>query len=319
MPLVLNFHGATSNAAQQEAYTSFSPKADAEGFIVVYPQGVTTSAYSFTHFNAWQLSSPEPDDVAFTNQLLDTLQSQLCIDTNRVFSTGLSNGAMMSVRLACSLSNRIAAIAPVAGAYYPPLALDLNAAETCPDTRPVPVIAFHGTSDTIVPYNGGPGGIPGFMITFRLPIDDNTSAEDVMADWSAHNGCTSGRMESNVSTQVDKITYDTCGGGATVELYRVNGGGHTWPDAPDVPSLGKTTHEINATNFIWTFFQAHPLGPPKAAAVGGVAGLPEVAASPVEAVGGSRSHKGFVIGAASGLATAGGLGGAAWWLRRRRS
>jgi polyhydroxybutyrate depolymerase len=272
VPLVLDFHGATSSAVAQEFYSAYSTKADAEGFIVVYPDGLTTAAIPYTHFNAWQLSSPEPNDVAFTNTLLDALESQLCIDTSRVFSTGMSNGGIMSVRLACSMSSRIAAIAPVAGAYYPPDANNINPSETCGDTTPVPIIAFHGTADTVVPFNGGLGGVNG-TTNFRLPLDNNTPAEDVLADWSAHNSCVGARQESQIDTEVRLIEYTGCVRNATAQLYAVDGGGHTWPGAVDQAQLGYTTHQISATNLSWAFFVAHPLTLP--GAVGGVSLPPD--------------------------------------------
>ncbi len=323
MPLVLNWHGATYDATFQESYTGFSTKADASGFIVVYPQGVTTAAHPFNHFNAWQLGAPEPDDVAFTSQLLDAVQSQLCVDTNRVFSTGYSNGSMMSVRLACSLSNRIAAIGGVAGAYYPPVANDLNASETCPDARAMPMIEFHGTSDPIVPYNGGLGGFSEFMLTFRLPQDDNTVAEDVLAGWATHNGCTSGRQESQATTNVRLVQYTSCTDSAIALLYAVDGGGHTWPDATtDLPigTFGTTSHEVSATDLMWSFFQAHP-GAIKS--VAGIAELPNVAGTPAGATG-SSARGGIAAGEAAGIAAALGLtivgvGVGVILLRRRRA
>jgi poly(3-hydroxybutyrate) depolymerase len=261
VPVIFNFHGLGSNSASQEAYSQFSTLADqaSGGFIVVYPQGLTSAAISSTHFNAWQLGSPEPDDVGFTSQLLDTLESQLCIDANRVYSTGMSNGAIMSTRLACSLAAHIAAIAPVAGVYYPADFTELAGFETCPDIRSMPIIAFHGTADNTVPFNGGAGGAGGISVHFRLPIDNNTPDEDVMSDWAAHNNCASGRQESQIDTEVRLVQYGGCDNGTNLELYIVDGGGHTWPGAIDVPGLGYTTHQINATDLIWQFFQRYSL------------------------------------------------------------
>jgi polyhydroxybutyrate depolymerase len=311
LPLVLNIHGATSSAIAQEGYSGFSSKADVEGFIVVYPEGVITAALPYTHFNAWMFGSPEPNDVLFINTLLDALELQLCIDTSRVFSTGISNGAMLSVRLACSLPNRIAAIAPVAGAYYPPDFLNVTT-EVCPGTTAVPLSAFHGTADTIVPFNGGLGGVSG-TTNFRLPIDNNTPAEDVIADWSAHNRCTGSRQESQVDTEVRLIRYDSCARGATVELYAVDGGGHTWPGSFNVPSLGYTTHQISATDLIWAFFSAHPLTP---ASVGGVAESPAAATLPStrDSIGGGGPAGVFV---AAVLVTMAALGAGGWFARRK--
>jgi polyhydroxybutyrate depolymerase len=249
LPVVVNMHGRGSNAVEQEAYSAFSTKADSSGFIVVYPDGLTVGLNS-THWNAWQLPAPQPDDVAFIASILDRLNATLCTDQSRVYATGMSNGAMMSVRLACSLSSRVAAVAPVAGAYFPPMAYNLNPNETCPNTAPRPLIAFHGTADAAVPFNGGLAG----GVNYRLPVDDATPAEDVLADWAAHNGCASPRQESQVGTEVRHVQYGACASGASVELYAVDGGGHTWPGAFDVPSLGYTTHQISATDLIWSFF-----------------------------------------------------------------
>lgn len=246
VPLILSFHGMSGSAMGQEWSTGLSTASEETdaGFIVVYPEGIEGG------WNSVQLPEPAPDDVAFIDELLDELQSSLCIDSAMVFSTGFSNGAMMSVRLACSLSDRIAAVAPVAGAYFPPLAVDSPVDEKCPDQRPVPMIAFHGTSDTLVPFDGGPGALDA---TYRLPIDNVTPADDVMSEWAAHNGCTSGRKETQLADQVRLVSYLSCEEDATVELYVEDGGGHRWP-------RWTTTNEMSANGLIWEFFQAHPMG-----------------------------------------------------------
>ena len=163
----------------------------------------------------------------------------------------------MSVRLACSLSDRIAAIAPVAGTYFPPFSDDFDPNESCPDTRPVPVIAFHGSADPIVPFEGGLGGLVAASIIFRLSI------EDAISEWAAHNGCEGAPTEEQATQNGRLIRYQACGEGATVALYVVEGGGgHTWPDATlDFPEdvLGVTTHEISANDLMWDFFLAHPM------------------------------------------------------------
>jgi polyhydroxybutyrate depolymerase len=251
VPLVLGFHGMTGNSAGMEAYSQLSVRADQPdgGFIVVYPQGLI-APFGITHFNNWQRPSPEPDDVGFVAQLLDTLESQLCIDTGRVYSTGFSNGAMMSTRLACSLSSRIAAVGLVSGAYYPPMWEGTT--EACPDTRPVPVIAFHGTADTVIPFGGG-------GLWARLPIDNDTPDEDVMADWAAHDSCTSGRQESDLGSGVQLVQYDSCGGGAAVRLYIIDGGRHAWPGAPGAVAPDDGSNGINAADLIWQFLRGYSL------------------------------------------------------------
>ena len=156
------------------------------------------------------------DDVAYIDEVLAALESQLCVDHNRVYATGASNGGLMSVRLACSLSERIAAIAVYAGVYFPPLAPELNPNERCPDTRPVPIIAIHGTADTTIPFNGGAS----FNVTFR-DIDD-----EVMPLWAAHNRCDPVPTEEPVTDIVRLVRYQGCDHNAIVELYIVEGGGH---------------------------------------------------------------------------------------------
>jgi polyhydroxybutyrate depolymerase len=252
VPLILNFHGLGSNALAEEIYSGLGVRADQPdgGFVVVMPEG-TLGQYG-RYWNTYQIDAA-PHDVAFAAAILDRLEATLCIDRARVFAAGMSNGAMMSVRLACSLSSRIAAAAPVAGAYYPALFVGYPA-ESCPDARPAPIIAFHGTADTIVPYNGGHGYAD---TDFRLAIDNDTADEDILQDWAAHNGCTSGRQQTAVSAEVNLIQYSGCNEGADVELYSVVGGGHTWPGAGDVPGF-YTTHDISATDLMWAFFQAHP-------------------------------------------------------------
>ena len=235
-PLVVNLHGHGSNAAEQAFYSGLPVKAEEEGFIVVTPQGTGAEP----HWNFTTVEAGAPNDVAFISDLLDTLESELCIDPSRVYAAGISNGAAMTVTLACFLSDRIAAIAPVAGLFFFP---------GCPSIRPVPVIAFNGTDDKLVPFEGGPVGDS----TVRVP-----AVEDSLQQWAEQNGCTSGPQDERVSDHVRLRRFEGCAEGATVELYAVEGGGHTWPGASiDIP-LGATTHEISATDLMWAFFEAHP-------------------------------------------------------------
>ena len=300
-PLLFNFHGFTSNAFDQDIYSQLPQTAETEGFILVTPQG-TLNDDGLAFWNSSQNPPPAPDDVGFVDQLLTSLQSQLCIDPARVFSTGISNGGFMSSRLACVLSGRIAAIAPVAGTTFP---------GSC-DARPVPVIAFHGTNDLLVSLG---------------PIE-NTA----IPGWASHNACTGPTEQDPLAgtAGVRLVRYDGCDGGATVELYVVfdvdtvtagdQGGGHTWPGSTLVlpPAfkdlLGQTTQEISANALMWDFFLAHPL--PNAKPVGGISldsglrPLPLATANP-----GSPPWAVLVgiVGAACLLA----LGGGAWYARQR--
>ncbi len=326
VPVVFNFHALTSTAGVQQLLSDLAAKADEAGFIVVAPQGLATKTdilpLPVARWN-FLLAPPETgeaDDVAFIGELLDALESQLCIDAAHVFSAGYSNGGQMSVRLACSLSDRIAAIAPVAGLYFPPMSPDFPEPPGCASTRPVPVSAFHGSADPIVPFDGGPGGSPGVVEAFfRLSIEEATS------EWAAHNGCASSPTEEQVTENVRVVRYQDCDEEATVELYIVEGGGHTWPDAAiDVPEveavIGLTTHEISANDLMWDFFQAHPLAAAQEPTPTPTTSVPQPTATGLSATGAddSSSNAGVLAGIIAAVAAAAiALGGAVWYVRRR--
>lgn len=232
-PLLLNFHGRQSNGSQQELVSETTPKADAAGFIVVYPEGFGQTWNG--GLCCGQAQTQNVDDVAYTRALLDDLATKLCVDPKRVFATGLSNGAYMAHRLACELSDRIAAIGPVAGQLL---------TKTCTPKRPVPVMHFHGDADAIVLYEGG-GGVAG--------VEESTKA------WATRNGCATTPKETYAKGDAKCLTYGSCKDGADVTLCTISGGGHTWPGGFPVPGLGKTSQDIDATNAMWDFFTAHPM------------------------------------------------------------
>jgi polyhydroxybutyrate depolymerase len=234
MPLVLNLHGYGSNARNQAAYSRLPQKADEAGFIVVTPDGAGTPQ----QWNNLQLAEL-PDDVAFIRDLLDLLESTLCIDASSVYATGISNGSAFAQRLACLLPDRIAGVAAVAAFVYPVV---------CDGRPPVPIIAFHGTADACVPYEGGATACG----RGHLPVPPvETAAEN----WAKHNGCSLEPVREQVSSQVRSISYSGCTDNADVVLYAVEGGGHTWPGSVDVPRLGGVTGEIDATDLMWEFFE----------------------------------------------------------------
>jgi polyhydroxybutyrate depolymerase len=235
--LVLDFHGYLESNDDIAKISKMDPVSDAHGFIAVYPQGVSNS------WNAGSCcgsaSSSDLDDVGFVAALLDALEAAYCVDKKRVFSVGFSNGGMLSHRLACELSDRIAAIGPVAGTM---------AVEACNPTRPVPVIHFHGTSDFVVPYNGG-------------GASQADSVADTIAGWVERNGCKD--VEPAVVYQKGDSTceeYQQCNEGASVRLCTVDGGGHQWPGGESASGFaGKLTKDIVASEEMFTFFAAHPM------------------------------------------------------------
>lgn len=264
LPVVLNLHGLGMTAEEQRDYTGFDSKADEAGFITVTPQGRTSALVDEPHWNFVLAPSifGEPNDLAFIEDVLDEIEADLCVDPQRIYSTGYSNGGFMSVRLACSLGERIAAIAAVAGVYYPPVTQGLPIEEECPDERPVPIIVFHGTDDPIVPFEGGPS-----LLNYVVRAVET----EIMPDWTAHNGCF-GSFTTFDAPGVRKVRYLGCDAGASTVLYVIEdadgdgpgteGGGHQWPDPVferSPGSLGHATHEINANDLIWDFFESHAL------------------------------------------------------------
>jgi polyhydroxybutyrate depolymerase len=236
LPVVLNFHGYGSNAQQQERYSRLPQLADSEGFVVITPDG-TGERQAWNNLALASL----PDDVQFVRDLLDALARDLCIDTSRVFATGISNGAAFSVRLACEVPDRIRAAGAAAAMVYP---------ANCRSTMPTPIIGFHGTADACVPFEGGPVTCG----AARLPVQP---IPEYARRWAEHNGCAPDAEETRVSEHVRRIAYAGCDAGADVQLYVVEGGGHTWPGSFGPASLGASTTEIDATALIWAFFKAH--------------------------------------------------------------
>jgi polyhydroxybutyrate depolymerase len=233
-PLVLNLHGLGSDAQQQEALSGIAALADREGFLVAEPEGTGREQSWNAGLCCGQALRRGVDDVGYIGAVLDDVASQESVDPARIFVTGFSNGGFLAHRLACEMSDRIAAIAPVAGV----LGVD------CAPKRPVSVLQFHGTADPLVPYGGGGPGFP--------PVSD------VMAGWAHRDGCGSTRETTFQAGDVTCEKFQGCPAGVGVELCRVDRGGHTWPSAASEGEIGRTTTGISATERMWQFFQAHP-------------------------------------------------------------
>lgn len=236
-PLVLNFHGFSSNASQQQLLTLMPEKSDAEGFVVVHPEGVGLPQGWNAGVCCGQAMTDGVDDVAFVEAMIEQLEAALCIDADRIYATGFSNGGFLSHRLACELSGRIAAIAPVSGVI---------GIDTCEPGRPVPVLQFHGTADAVVAYDGN--SVLGFP-----------SVEGTMSDWAMRNGCDATAELSYENGDTTCVRYGGCDNGADVELCTVDLGGHTWPGGTPFPPGGHTTTDISATDAMWEFFSGHPM------------------------------------------------------------
>lgn len=240
-PLVLNFHGYTSTAFEQMFYGDFRSIADTAGFLVVHPMG-TVDQLGNTHWNVgW--GSSTVDDVGFTAALIDSLSAQYDINQDRIYSTGMSNGGFFSYKLACELSDRIAAIASVTGT------MNTGQTNTCHPEHPMPVMEIHGTSDPTVAYDG--------TIFF-------TSIPNVLAFWAAFNAC---HTPPDINNIPDINTADGCTAvhylysdgtnGVDVEHYKIIGGVHAWPGSA-FGGVG-TNQDINASKEIWRFFSQYDI------------------------------------------------------------
>jgi polyhydroxybutyrate depolymerase len=264
VPLVLNLHGFGSDGAEENDYTRMPDAAGARGYVVVAPDGgplsvpsdssaaADASAYDgmpFWNFFgsggvtfgpgttvpglATDASQLGADDVGFLSTVVADLSAELCIDEERIYSTGMSNGAGMTTTLGCELGDTLAAIAPVSG---------VNLSGTCPGDAPMPVLAIHGDADDAVHYDGN------FLLGFEL---GNPSVPDRMDQWAARNGCAADPATDAPAPDVVRTTW-SCDG-ADTELWTVTGGGHVWP-APDRPAPDDT---FDATEVILDFFDAH--------------------------------------------------------------
>ncbi|MGY0019326.1 alpha/beta hydrolase family esterase [Streptomyces sp. YJ-C3] len=239
-PLIVAYHGRGNTGAGTEAFSRLSTLPA----VVAYPDGVVGTGDGDRQ--AWQgapYAAPGVDDVAFTGDLLDSLEGRLCVDTRRVYATGKSNGAGFTGLLACRMADRFAAVAPVAGAFYP------GTGEDCAPRRPVPVIDFHGTKDATIPYAGdAERGLP------AIP--------DWVAGWAGRDGCARRLPDEVTEPDITTSRWTDCADGSEVTHVAVTDGGHTWPGADGYSGGGTTTQTIKAHEVLWDFFRNHRLPSP---------------------------------------------------------
>jgi polyhydroxybutyrate depolymerase len=239
-------HGGGGSGLQFETGSSnMSAIADAEGFIAVYPDG--TGALKTWNAGGCCGSAVrnDVDDVGFLGALLDRLEGTLCIDRKRMYASGMSNGGMMTHRLACESPERFAAFAPVAAAELAP---------SCAPSAPRPLMHIHGSADGHVPVSGGFGCGPANVAYPPLA--------ETMETRRLANGCSSSTAPEFSAGDGVCIAYQGCS--ADVLLCMIEGGGHSWPGgAPsggviDCPADGPQSTTFIASEEIWRFFELHP-------------------------------------------------------------
>jgi polyhydroxybutyrate depolymerase len=245
-PLVISLHGAALWPATQMEISRWNEVADDRGFIVVYPSGRTLGGGGIgVRPKVWHSGEATATDVRFILDLIGSLQENYNIDATRIYANGFSNGGRMAFDLSCRLPHLIAAIGTVAAAQDQPW-------ESCPDTLPIPLISFHGTADPLVSYEGRG---PSLLSPRPFP-----SVLEWTEHWARRNQC---RLEPNESMTagVTRREYTDCAHDASVVLYTVLEGGHTWPGGKPMPEwlLGTTTTSIDATRAMWAFFSKHKL------------------------------------------------------------
>jgi len=230
-PVVINLHGRTSNGTQQAWLSHMIQKSDAAGFIAVHPESSTSP----TSWNSGAgccdpAYSAGVDDLGFISALYDRLAATLCVDPDRVYASGLSNGGYLAHTLGCEMSDRIAAIGAVAGVLQ---------IDTCDVTRPMPVFDVHGTADSLVSYSW---------------------VDPTIEFWTDTNRCTT-TTTTYQHGDATCVTHGGCDAGADVVLCTIDQGGHQWPGGETIPLLGNKSNDLVATDTMWEFFVAHPRMP----------------------------------------------------------
>lgn len=259
VPLVLALHGGMGSGRDAARLSGLSAQADRGGFLVAYPDGVDGHWNDGRDVDRYRAQREGVDDVGFLAALIDHLAGCYAVDGTRVYVTGASNGALMANRLACEHAERFAAIAPVIGS------MATGVAGRCAPARAMPVLLINGTEDRLVPWNGETVRFAGRDLGRILPLPE------LVRFWVQHNGCAPAPeitplpdVDPNDGTRVVLHHYSGCRDGASVLLYEVQGGGHTWPRGrPYLPQwlIGRTSQDLDANAVIWEFFASQQRRP----------------------------------------------------------
>jgi polyhydroxybutyrate depolymerase len=228
-PLVFDFHGFDSDSAEQQQRSEMRASGAVNGYVVVTPDGWEKG------WNAEVCCGSTVglgvDDVQFVRDMVASVEADYCIDPDRVYAAGYSNGGLFSILLACRANDVIAAAASVAASSLE--------APRCQPSRPVAVMFLNGTADPVVPYA--------------------LAAEPSAELWRSLDGCEGAPVPTYAQGDSSCVSSKDCDGGTEVALCTIEGGGHTWPGGGEFPSfLGPKTEDLSATDAIWEFFRSHP-------------------------------------------------------------
>jgi polyhydroxybutyrate depolymerase len=249
--MVVVLHGGHGDAGKTADKTGFKPLADREGFLLLYPEAVEK------HWNdGRKTTASDVSDVAFIGALVDHVTTIRHVDKKRVYVTGLSNGGMMTQRLACETPERYAAFASVIAN------MPLSMKSACKPGMPVAIMLINGTEDPLMPYNGGEikkgrrVGMGGTVI----------SVDETVSFWAENNHCKSDGNKTILpdkdpddETRIEKTAFTECKDGSELVFYSVKGGGHAWPGSESKPFMrrisGNVSNDMMASEVIWEFFQ----------------------------------------------------------------
>lgn len=254
-PVVVALHPFAGTGNGMARTTGFDAIADEEGFIVCYPEGVTFLWNGDPTDESKGLLVEDADDTGFIAALIDVLIDEYQADPSRVYLTGASNGGLMVERLACALSDRLAAAAPVM------ITLPSDFPEWCPDLSPLPMLMILGQEDPFFPWEGG--------TVQQGPSVESTylSAAETVAFWVRKNLAASTPVvealpdaDPQDGTLVFRETYEATEAGEPFVFYRVEGGGHTWPGSTPgalerLAGVGRVSQDFDASREIWAFFK----------------------------------------------------------------
>lgn len=250
LPLVMAFHGGYGKGKRFARNTGFNEIADQEGFVVVYPDALNM------HWNDGRgTASPDVDDVGFVRTLLERLIRFRNIDPSRIYATGISNGGFFTQRLACEMSDTIAAFATVSAT------LPEELKSSCQPKKPVSILMINSPQDELVPWEGGEtGGLGGRVLSVPNTVEfwRKENAASPVAETQALPV-----IDPSDSTRVRLSRYSGGRRGSEVLLYTIQGGGHTWPDGNNshhiINRVGKTSRQLKASQAIWNFLRRHTL------------------------------------------------------------